>query len=194
MSVRRSATAELKRRLFLAAVLASTAASLPLSSTTAAGREPQAARASIEPPQTAANQPNAVLPPLPPGVEELKFSEFFKMPVGRFGLEPTEKLLRLDGQKVRILGYMARQEQPFGGVFIVAALPVATAEAADGPADDLPPSVVFVHMPPEDAGPVPYTPGPLLLTGTLRVGHQDEESGRVSLVRLQLDPPQGAGR
>jgi hypothetical protein len=41
---------------------------------------------------------------------------------------------------------------------------------------------------------VPFTPGPLLLTGTLSVGNRQEPSGRVSLVRLQLDPPTEAQR
>src|SRR6188768_3927175 len=36
------------------------------------------------------------LPPLPEGVEELKFAEFFKMPVGPRGLELTERALALN--------------------------------------------------------------------------------------------------
>jgi hypothetical protein len=37
--------------------------------------------------------------------------------------------------------------------------------------------------------PVPYTPGLMLLTGTLSVGNRPEPDGRISLVRLELDPP-----
>src|SRR5689334_5693118 len=42
----------------------------------------------------------AKLPPLPAGVTELKFGEFFVRPVGPRGLELTDKLLGLDGQRV----------------------------------------------------------------------------------------------
>ena len=86
------------------------------------------------------------LPPLPPDVIDLRFNEFFKMPVGSFGLEPTKKLISLQGKKVRLLGYMTREEQPAPGVFILASLPVQGAEVADGPADDLPPTATFVHV------------------------------------------------
>ena len=38
-------------------------------------------------------------------------------------------------------------------------------------------------------------PGLMLLTGTLSVGHHEETDGRVSVVRLALDPPaRGAGK
>jgi hypothetical protein len=33
------------------------------------------------------------------------------------------------------------------------------------------------------------TPGLLLLTGTLSIGNRTEADGRISTVRLQLDPP-----
>ena len=76
------------------------------------------------------------------------------------------------------------------GSFMVAALPVTLAEQADGQADDLPPAVVTVHLPPADARrPMPYVPGVLLLEGWLDVGPQDEPDGRRSLVRLTLDWP-----
>lgn len=65
------------------------------------------------------------------------------------------------------------------------------AEAADGPADDLPATAVFVHLQTDQVEPVPYTPGPLLLTGTLALGPMEETDGRVSAVRLLLDAPAG---
>jgi hypothetical protein len=74
-------------------------------------------------------------------------------------------------------------------MFILAPLPVSMAEAADGPADDLPPAVLFVHVPTEPHKVVPYTPGLLMVTGTLTVGAQEEADGRVSYTRLALDPP-----
>src|SRR6188474_3449389 len=64
------------------------------------------------------------LPPLPNGVAELKFSEFFVNPVGPRGLELTDKLKELDGKRVRILGYMAAQDERPPGSFLLTPVPV----------------------------------------------------------------------
>ena len=130
-----------------------------------------------------------VLPPLPAGVTELKFSEFFVSPIGERGLTLTEKLRGLDGQRVRLLGYMVRQEEATPGKFLFAPLPVQVCEQDSEFADDLPPSTVHVFVPACRDQPVPYTPTLLLLTGTLSVGNREEADGRISLVRLALDPP-----
>ena len=116
----------------------------------------------------------------------LKFFEFFKMPIGPRGLQPTEKLVGLNGQRVRILGYMAKQEQPAAGMFLLTPLPVSMGDEDEGLADDLPPSTVFVHFESDDRS-VSYIPGLITLTGVLSVGAQSEADGRVSSVRLILD-------
>src|SRR5688500_1490472 len=82
------------------------------------------------------------LPPLPRGVMELKFSEFFVSPVGPRGLAFTEKLLGLDGKRVRIAGYMVEQEKALPGVFLFCALPVQLHDHDSALADDLPAAVV----------------------------------------------------
>ncbi len=128
------------------------------------------------------------LPPPPAEVTELRFSEFFRSPAGPRGLELTDKLRGLAGKRVRILGFMVRQTRPSPGVAIVAPFAMATNEFEYGLADDFPPNVVFVEVPSFADLAVPYTPGPLLLTGTLEVGRREEPDGRVSLVRLRLDP------
>ncbi len=74
------------------------------------------------------SQSAPALPPLPAGVTELKFNKFFVQPVGDRGLELTDKLLKLDGQRVRILGYMVRQEEATPGKFLFAPLPVEVHE------------------------------------------------------------------
>ena len=127
--------------------------------------------------------------PVPAGdIAELKFREFFAMPVGPRGLELTPKLLALDGRRVRIIGYMAQQEEPHPGFFMLTPVPVNVAEASDGMADDLPPATLFVHLPPAQANVVArYQAGLLVLTGTLEVGTREEADGRISLVRMQLD-------
>jgi len=141
-------------------------------------------------PAFAATDERPGLPPAPPGVTDLRFEEFLRLPVGRTGLEPTARLLALVGQRVRVLGYVVSEEEPTPGLFMLAARPVTLAEVADGPADDLPPATLYVHMAPADADKlVSHQPGLLVVSGTLDVGNQDEANGRVSFVRLRLDQP-----
>jgi hypothetical protein len=84
------------------------------------------------------------LPPLPPGVAELKFNEFFRQPIGPRGLEFTEKLRHLEGRRIRILGYMARQARPEKHCFLLAPLPLTLNEIEYGHADDLPATTLDV--------------------------------------------------
>lgn len=129
------------------------------------------------------------LPALPEGVTELKFNEFFVNPVGPRGLELTEKLRSMDGKRVRIAGFMAHQSLPTERCFLFSPVPVMMHEHEYGFADELPASTIHVFTSPESPAEVPFTPGVLLLTGTLSVGSRAEADGRNSLVRLQLDPP-----
>ncbi|MFO1432857.1 MAG: hypothetical protein U1F76_22520 [Candidatus Competibacteraceae bacterium] len=128
------------------------------------------------------------LPPPPPGVTDLKFRDLFKLPIGPYGLEPTEKLLGLDGKPVRLVGYMIKQEEPTPGVFILSPLPVSLGHEDEALADDLPASMIFVHLEGEGTPAVPYVAGLLQLIGVLSVGNREEADGRVSVVRLRLDP------
>jgi hypothetical protein len=128
------------------------------------------------------------LPPAPAGVTDLEFAEIFRTPAGPRGLEFTDKARRLAGQRVRILGFMVRQGVPSPGVLILAPYAMTTAEAEYGLCDDLPPAVVFVPVPQFADLAVPYTRGPLVLTGRLELGPHEEADGRISQVRLLLDP------
>ncbi len=129
------------------------------------------------------------LPPLPTGVTELKFNEFFRQPIGPRGLEYTEKLRNLEGGRIRILGYMARQARPADHCFLLAPLPLTLDEIEYGHADDLPATTLHIITTKDAPAIAPYTPGPLLLTGTLRLGNRLEADGRMSAIRLELDPP-----
>jgi hypothetical protein len=128
------------------------------------------------------------LPALPKGVAELRFSDFFQMPVGAEGLVFTEKLKALSGQRVRIVGFMVRQTRPSPGVAILAPFALTTHENEYDVCDDLPPATLFVEVAKYQDIAVPHTPGPLLLTGRLEIGRRVEADGRVSFVRLALDP------
>lgn len=129
------------------------------------------------------------LPPLPPGVTELKFNEFFRSPTGPRGLELTDTLRRLEGRRIRILGYMARQTKPVDRCFLLAPVPLTLNEIEYGHADDLPAATLHVFTTEEAPVQTPYTPGPLFLTGKLSLGNRLEADGRTSTVRLFLDPP-----
>ncbi len=133
------------------------------------------------------------LPPLPAGVSELRFSDFFVTPIGPRGLELTKTLCQLDGKKVRVLGYMARQELPVPGMFLFNAIPVRLNEEHYGLAEDLPAATLFVSVPKDRDRVVRHTPELMLLTGTLSLGNREEADGRISAVRLALDPPEARG-
>jgi hypothetical protein len=121
----------------------------------------------------------------------LGLRDFFKLPIGPRGLEPTDKLLRRRDQRVRVQGYMVKEEEPSPGLFMLTSTPVAMAELADGPADYLPAATLFVHLTGEEAQQIiGYRPGVWTLSGILRLGAQHEPNGRVSYVRLIIDDVQ----
>lgn len=127
--------------------------------------------------------------PAPLDAVELKFGSFFRQPVGPRGLEIADSLHAADGQRVRIVGHMVVQEQPTPGRFLLTPRPLRLSEHADGDADDLPPQTVTVLLDPLQAGRVvAHQSGPLALTGRLQVGRDEGADGRVSWVRLLLDP------
>ena len=121
---------------------------------------------------------------------DLKFGDFFVRPIGPRGLAPTPRLLALDGQRVRLVGYMVRQDStsPVTGVLVLSPLPVSMGEEDESFADDLPASAVYVHLAEaQQALRLPHMPGLMALTGTLQLGARAEADGRRSMVRLQLD-------
>ena len=127
---------------------------------------------------------DATLPALPANIAELKFRDFFVLPLGEGEPKLTPLLHGLDGKRVRIVGYMARQEAPSPGAFLLTPMPMTLAAAAD----DLPAATLFVHLPPAlEAQTATHAAGLIALTGTLSVGNRQETDGRISLVRLQLD-------
>lgn len=122
-------------------------------------------------------------------VVDLKFASFFTQPVGPRGLSISDGLRAADGRRVRLVGYMVAQEQPLAGQFMLTPRPVQMSEHADGEADDLPPSTVTVLLDPRQRDRlVPHHSGLISLTGRLSVGRAEDALGRVSWVRLQLEP------
>jgi len=120
---------------------------------------------------------------------ELSFADFFAQPIGPRGLEPTARLQAAAGREVRLVGFMVQREHPQAGRFLLAPRPVTMAEHADGEADDLPPATVTVVLPESQRQRlVAHQGGPVALTGRLEVGPAEDETGRVSWLRLHLSP------
>ena len=132
------------------------------------------------------NHDRAALAAPPAGVTELSFAEFFG-PIGDRGLEYSAKLRALDGQPVRLVGYMIRETERAPGLFRLTAWPLAVAASAPCSVDQAPPSAVHVHLPTGAARFMPYRPGRLVLTGRLEIGPRVERDGRNSAVRLMID-------
>ena len=128
------------------------------------------------------------LPPLPEGVEELGFQEFFQNPVGPRGLEPTSKLLSLNGKRVRIVGFVAEMERSNKRNILFAPVPLKPQPEEYGLADEIPATHMLVTIPGDPTVQVPIVPGALLLTGTLSIGNSTAD-GETSFVRMRLDPP-----
>lgn len=118
---------------------------------------------------------------------DLTFGDFFVQPIGPRGLEPTPRLLAASGHQVRLVGYMVLREQPQPGRFLLTPRPVSMSEDADGDADDLPAATVTVLLPEAQRDRlVAHRGGPIALTGRLEYGPAEDESGRVSWLRLHL--------
>jgi hypothetical protein len=126
---------------------------------------------------------------LPAAPVELGFADFFAQPIGPRGLEPTARLRAAAGGEVRLVGFMVQREQPQAGRFLLAPRPVTMAEHADGEADDLPATTVTVVLPESQRQRlVAHQGGPVALTGRLEYGPAEDETGRVSWLRLHLAP------
>jgi len=121
------------------------------------------------------------------GIPSLNFRDFFKLPIGPRGLEPTEKLKALAGRRIGIVGFMVRQSIPTSDFFVLSPLPVSLGDEDETLADDLPASVIFVHVQPSRETPLFHFPGVLRVSGILNLGAYEESDGHVSSVRLHLD-------
>ena len=72
----------------------------------------------------------------PKGVSDLKFHDIFKTPVGDKGLEPSATLLALAGKRVRMVGYMVRQQPEPKGTFLLSPLAAEISDEDEPLADD----------------------------------------------------------
>lgn len=140
----------------------------------------------IPPPSSLAVR--ARLPAPPRGVADLKFGEMFTLPIGPQGLEPSARLRELDGQRVRLIGYMVYGEAPTSRSFLLSPLPVTAGDEDESLADDIPASAMLVRVGDGKPAPLPHLAGLIRLTGVLHVGTtSDDDSGRNVAASLDLD-------
>jgi len=117
---------------------------------------------------------------------DLRFNEFYRLPIGPRGLEPSRKLLALEGRSVRLVGYRVPLADAPPGLLILSPLPVSLGDEDESFADDLPASAVYVHLSEAAAAALPAG-GLLSVSGRLQLGAQREADGRFSFVRLVLE-------
>ena len=117
---------------------------------------------------------------------ELSLSNLIKRPVGPLGLEFSDQIKQLDGQRVQVTGFMIHTDWADRSVFMMSDYPSNVSEREFGSCDDLPPMQLFVKVPPGMQSGVQR--GVLHLAGTLRLGPADEPYDRRSFIRLELDP------
>ena len=117
----------------------------------------------------------------------LNFGDLLRHPIGPQGLEISTNAKSLQGQRVRLRGFMVKSEEDAIGEFYLAPVPLQMSEHADGPANDLPASAVLVKLDPSQANwAVSHHAGALVLEGTLLVGRHEDAKGTVSWFQLQL--------
>jgi len=126
-------------------------------------------------------------PTEPEAAIELPFRDFFRLPLGPYGAQISERLALADGRRVRLVGYMVQRETATPGQFLLTPRPVQMSEHADGDANDLPPATVLVRLDPSQADwAVPHVRGLVGVTGVLEVGRREQADGQVFWVGLQL--------
>jgi hypothetical protein len=117
-------------------------------------------------------------------VTPLSFKEFFEDAKGP--IQPSRKLIGLNGKRVSLVGFMAQMEIAPLGAFYLCPRPVVCDEEGGGTAD-LPPESVLVIMRSQKGQTVSFIPNALEVTGILEVGAQTSTDGSISYFRLILD-------
>lgn len=117
----------------------------------------------------------------------LAFGDFFETPSQE--LKPSARLQELAGQRVKLVGFMAKMEVAPKGAFYLTPRPVSCDEEGGGTAD-LPPEAVYVVVRSAAGQEIPHSPRALEVTGRLEVGYHVGPDDRVTHIRLLLDRPQ----
>jgi hypothetical protein len=101
-------------------------------------------------------------------------------------LKPSDKLRRLQGQRVRIVGFMAEMEHMPEGYFYLCARPIFCDESGGG-IGELPVDAVRVVVRASRGKPIKFVPQPIEIHGVLELGGQSEMEPDSWAVRLLTD-------
>ena len=113
-------------------------------------------------------------------------TELFQHPVGPLGLEYRPEALALDGKQVRVMGFMARTDWADTSVFLLAPHPIILHDREYAACDEIPSGSVLVRMPAGEQA--SFTPGLLMLCGTLHTQRVDAPGERYLWSTLELHP------
>jgi hypothetical protein len=129
-------------------------------------------------------------PPAVADIPTIRLAELVE--AGPMGLVLSGTARAHAGKRVRLVGFMARTEEPEQGAFWLAPRPVVCDEGGAG-TGDLPPESVRVIVRSRPAEGTTQVEGPIAVTGTLEVGRLADARSHVSWLRLLLDEPVHAG-
>ena len=114
-------------------------------------------------------------------VEPISFDELYKS-VGVLGMEYSDKLLALKGQRVAMKGFMAPPLKAEADFFVLTREPVALCPFCNSDAD-WPADIIVVYLASEQD--FVQNNQPIEVTGIIEIGvFTDEKSGFVSRLRL----------
>jgi hypothetical protein len=116
----------------------------------------------------------------------LSFKQFFTATDRE--LKPSQKLLTLNGRRVRMEGFIAELEEAPKGAFYLCPHPVTCDEGGAG-TGDLPPETVLVIVRSAGKHTVGAIKRPVQVTGVLEISSKPDSEGRTAPIRLYLDAP-----
>ena len=114
-------------------------------------------------------------------IAKLAFQEFLDASTSE--LKPSAKLLSLQGQRVRLVGFMAQMEEMPKGYFYLCSRPVFCDESGGG-IGDLPIDAVRVVVRARNGQPIKFVAQPLAISGVLELGGQSAMEQDSWAVRL----------
>jgi len=118
------------------------------------------------------------------GFAALELESVFVKPAGARGFEFTPEAARLQGQKVRIHGWMVKHLHDDPRILLLNTQPLVLNMSEFGLADDLPPWAMHVILADRPGWAPVWTARPLEICGTLELGPRQERDGRISHLRL----------
>ncbi len=124
-------------------------------------------------------KPKAAVP-----ITKLEFREFLEAAPNE--LKPSAKLLSLQGQRVRLVGFMAQMEDMPNGYFYLCSRPVFCDESGGG-IGELPIDAVRVVVRASKGQPIKFIPQPIAISGVLALGGQSEMEQDSWAVRVLVE-------